>query len=417
MMKRISILGSTGSIGTSTLEVAERFPDRFTVVAIAGGNNSRLLESQIRKFKPALAAIAGERSAEDLRKKCKDLPVRIVSGIEGMIEVAAAEEADITVSAIVGTAGLVPTMAAIRAGKDIALANKEVLVTAGELVMAECRSRNVRIFPVDSEHSAIFQCLHSGERGDVKRLILTASGGPFRNHARKELTKVTLAEALKHPNWSMGKKITIDSATLMNKGLEVIEAHWLFGMEPDQIKVLVHPQSIVHSLVEYQDGSVVAQLGMPDMKGPIAYALSYPERLPDVSPGLDLASIATLTFQEADVELFPCLAYAYAALKAGGSMPAVVSAANEVAVKYFLEEKIGFLDIPRVIKAAMDAHSPVSLRTVDEALKVDLWARHEAEKIIADCGLRNAECGIKTVIPANAGLQVFQPCPSVFIRG
>jgi 1-deoxy-D-xylulose-5-phosphate reductoisomerase len=224
----------------------------------------------------------------------------------------------------------------------------------------------------------------------VKRLILTASGGPFRNHSKDDLTKVRLAEALKHPNWSMGRKITIDSAPLMNKGLEVIEAHWLFGMAPEQIKVLVHPQSIVHSLVEYRDGSVVAQLGMPDMKGPIAYALSYPERLPDVSPSLDLASIATLTFQEPDRDLFPCLGYAYDALKAGGSMPAVLSAANEVAVRYFLEEKIGFLDVPRVLKLAMEAHAPVSFKTVDEVLKADLWARREAEKIIADRGLRTS---------------------------
>lgn len=381
-MKKISILGSTGSIGTSTLAVVERFPERFSVVALAAGNNSELLEAQIRKFKPAIAAIASEKAAEELRKRCKDLPVRILSGVEGMTQVAAAENADITVSSIVGTAGLVPTMAAIQAGKDIALANKEVLVTAGELVMAECRSRKVRLFPVDSEHSAIFQCLHSGERGDVRRLILTASGGPFRNHTKKDLAKVTLAQALKHPNWNMGKKITIDSATLMNKGLEVIEAHWLFGMGPEQINVLVHPQSIVHSLVEYQDGSVVAQLGMPDMKGPIAYALSYPDRLPDVSPGLDLASIATLTFQEPDRDLFPCLGFAYDALKAGGSMPAVLSAANEVAVRYFLEEKIGFMDIPRVLRATMDAHTPILLKSVDEALKADLWARHEAEKVI-----------------------------------
>ncbi|NTW57704.1 MAG: 1-deoxy-D-xylulose-5-phosphate reductoisomerase [Nitrospirae bacterium] len=389
-MKKIAILGSTGSIGTSTLAVAEQFPDRFKVVAIAGGNNRELLESQIRRFRPSLAAIADAKAAESLRKKCNDMKVRIVSGVEGMIEVATAEAADITVSAIVGTAGLVPTIAAIQAGKDIALANKEVLVTAGELVMAESRRWNVRLFPVDSEHSAIFQCLHSGQRGDVKRLILTASGGPFRNHSKDDLTKVRLAEALKHPNWSMGRKITIDSATLMNKGLEVIEAHWLFGMAPEQIKVLVHPQSIVHSLVEYRDGSVVAQLGMPDMKGPIAYALSYPERLPDVSPSLDLASIATLTFQEPDRDLFPCLGYAYDALKAGGSMPAVLSAANEVAVRYFLEEKIGFLDVPRVLKLAMEAHAPVSFKTVDEVLKADLWARREAEKIIADRGLRIA---------------------------
>ncbi len=382
MPKNISILGSTGSIGTSTLAVAEKFPDRFRIVALAGGNNSGLLEAQIRQFRPQIAAIAGEKAAEDLRARCKGLPVRIFSGVEGMIQVAAADAADITVSSIVGTAGLVPTMAAIQAGKDIALANKEVLVTAGELVMEECRKRNVRLFPVDSEHSAIFQCLHAGERGDVKRLILTASGGPFRDHAKEDLARVTLAQALKHPNWSMGRKITIDSATLMNKGLEVIEARWLFDMRPEQISVLVHPQSIVHSLVEFQDGSVVAQMGMPDMKGPIAYALSFPHRLPDVSPGLDLASIATLTFKEPDRELFPCLGYAYDALQAGGSMPAVLSAANEVAVNHFLHERIGYCDIAEVIRRTMTAHRPVRFRTVDEALKTDLWARQEAEKII-----------------------------------
>jgi len=381
-MKNIAILGSTGSIGTSTLAVVEKFPERFRVAALAGGNNIGLLEAQIRKFRPAVAAVAGEAAARELRSRCAGVPVRIAAGIEGMIQVAAAEEADITVSAIVGTAGLVPTMAAIRAGKDIALANKEVLVTAGELVMEECRSRNVRLFPVDSEHSAIFQCLQAGERKDVKRLILTASGGPFRDHTRSELAKVTLQEALRHPNWNMGRKITIDSATLMNKGLEVIEAHWLFGMQPGQISVLVHAQSIVHSLVEFRDGSVVAQLGMPDMKGPIAYALSYPERLADVSPGLDLASIATLTFREPDRELFPCLGFAYDAIRAGGSMPAVLSAANEVAVGHFLEERIGYGDIPTVIGRTMEAHAPHPLRTVEEALKADLWGRQEAEKII-----------------------------------
>ncbi len=382
-MKRISILGSTGSIGRSTLAVVEKFPDRFKVVALAAGNNAELLEKQIRRFKPAVVSLSGEKAAENLKKRCSDLPVRIFTGVEGMIQAAAAEEADITVSAIVGTAGLVPTMAAIRAGKSIALANKEVLVTAGELVMAECRSRGVRVFPIDSEHSAIFQCLQAGAHRDIRRLILTASGGPFRSSAKKDLEKVTPAQALKHPNWSMGKKITIDSATLMNKGLEVIEARWLFDMEPERISVLVHPQSIVHSLVEYHDGAVVAQLGMPDMKGPIAYALSYPDRLEDASPALDLASVGTLTFEEPDRSKFPCLAYAYDALRAGGSMPAVLSAANEIAVKYFLEERIGYTDIPRVIRATMDAHAPAALKTVEDALKTDRWARQEAEKIIA----------------------------------
>jgi 1-deoxy-D-xylulose-5-phosphate reductoisomerase len=332
-------------------------------------------------------SVVSERSAAELKRRCSDLSsVRIFSGVEGMIQVAAAEDANITVSAIVGTAGLVPTMAAIRAGKDIALANKEVLVTAGELVMAECRARGVRILPVDSEHSAIFQCLLAGASTDIRKLVLTASGGPFRAFAKKDLANVSLAQALKHPNWSMGRKITIDSATLMNKGLEVIEARWLFDIAPAKIKVLVHPQSIVHSMVEYHDGAVVAQLGMPDMKGPIAYALSYPERLSDVSPALDLAKVGTLTFEEPDLDRFPCLAHAFDALNTGGSMPAVLSAANEVAVKYFLEEKIGYADIVRVIRTTMDAHRPSNINTVEDALKADLWARHEAEKVIGSGG-------------------------------
>ncbi|HAK61058.1 MAG TPA: 1-deoxy-D-xylulose-5-phosphate reductoisomerase [Nitrospiraceae bacterium] len=382
-MKNLTILGSTGSIGQSTLAVVERFPDRFRVVGLAAGRNSELLEKQIRQFRPTVAALLGEKAAEDLRKTCRDIPVRIFSGVEGMIEVAAVAEADMTVSAVVGTAGLVPTMAAIQAGKDIALANKEVLVAAGEIVMDECRARGVKVFPVDSEHSAIFQCLHAGSDNEVRRLFLTASGGPFRAYAKKDLETVTTAQALKHPNWSMGKKITIDSATLMNKGLEVIEARWLFGIPPERISVLVHSQSIVHSMVEYNDGAVIAQLGAPDMKGPIAYALAYPERLDGVSPTLDLATVGSLTFEEPDRERFPCLAYSYDALRAGGSMPAVLSAANEVAVKYFLQEKIGFTDIARVIRSTMDAHTPSPVKTVEDALKADLWARREAEGIIA----------------------------------
>ena len=381
-LKNISILGSTGSIGQSTLSVVEKFPDRFKVVALAAGNNVDILEKQVRQFRPAMASVVSPLAAENLKKRCADVNLRIFSGVEGMIQVASAEEAQITVSAIVGTAGLVPTLAAIRAGKTIALANKEVLVTAGELVMAECKSRGVKLLPVDSEHSAIFQCLHVGANKDIRKLILTASGGPFRSFSKKDLAKATLAQALKHPNWSMGRKITIDSATLMNKGLEVIEARWLFDMKPEMIKVLVHPQSIVHSMVEYVDGAVMAQLGMPDMKGPIAYALSYPERLDNVSPALDLAAVGTLTFEEPDLERFPCLAYAFNALEAGGSMPTALSAANEVAVKYFLEGKIEYADIARVIKATMDAHTPSPIRMVEDALKADLWARQEAEKIV-----------------------------------
>ncbi len=382
-MQRIAILGSTGSIGQSTLSVVEQFPGLFKVVALSAGNNIDLLEKQVRWFRPSHVSLSNEASAGDLRTRLRDLKVRILSGIEGMIQVAASEEADIVVSAIVGTAGLVPTMAAIRAGKSVALANKEALVTAGKLVMDECRARRVSLLPVDSEHSAIFQCLLAGESRDIRKLVLTASGGPFREFAKKDLAKVTLAQALKHPNWSMGRKITIDSATLMNKGLEVIEARWLFGLPPEKVGVLVHPQSIVHSMVEYHDGAVVAQLGVPDMKGPIAYALSHPERLEGVSPALDLARVGTLTFEEPDMERFPCLAYAYDALRAGGSMPAVLSASNEVAVRHFLEEKIGYNDIPRVIRTTMDAHAPSPIRTVEDALKADLWARQEAEKIVA----------------------------------
>jgi 1-deoxy-D-xylulose-5-phosphate reductoisomerase len=388
-MKRISILGSTGSIGRSTLSVVAPSPHAFRVVALAAGNNIDLLEAQVRRFSPSVVSVSGEEQAGLLKKRLDGVNVRIFSGLEGMIRVAAADDADITVSAIVGTAGLVPTLAAIRAGKQVALANKEVLVTAGELVMAESKSRGAALYPVDSEHSAIFQCLQAGANKDVRRLILTASGGPFRTWSRKDLEAVTPAQALKHPNWSMGRKITIDSATLMNKGLEVIEARWLFDIPPEKIKVLVHPQSIVHSMVEYQDGAVVAQLGMPDMKGPIAYALAYPERLADVSPALDLARVGALTFEDPDTDRFPCLAYAFDALKAGGTMPAVLSAANEVAVGCFLEEKIAYGDIARVIRSTMDAHAQTPVRTVEDALEADRWARGEAEKIIAECALHS----------------------------
>ena len=381
-MKRISILGSTGSIGRSTLSIVERFPDKFRVVALAAGNNIDLLEKQVRAFKPQLVATAAEDAAKALSLRLGADAPDIIPGVRGMAAVAAADGAEVTVSAIVGTAGLVPTMAAIRAGKTIALANKEVLVTAGELVMSECRARGVQLLPVDSEHSAIFQCLLAGMNRDIKRLVLTASGGPFRSASRNELNAVTVAQALKHPNWNMGRKITIDSATLMNKGLEVIEAHWLFGLPPEKIGVLVHPQSIVHSMVEYCDGAVVAQLGMPDMRGPIAYALSYPERLDGVSPALDLARVGTLTFEEPDYDRFPCPAYAFDALKAGGSMPAVLSAANETAVSHFLAERIAFRDIARVIRGVMDAHATRPVASIEDALEADRWAREEAENII-----------------------------------
>ena len=381
-MKKIAVLGSTGSIGQSTLSVAEKFPDRFKVVSLAAGNNVDLLEKQVRQFKPEIVSVMNPAAAERLKKRFPDLKLRVHSGVEGLIQVAAAESADIVVSAIVGTAGLVPTMAAVRARKMIALANKEVLVTAGELVVAECRARAVQLLPVDSEHSAIFQCLQAGEDRDIRNLILTASGGPFRNHSKKDMAGVTLAQALKHPNWSMGRKITIDSATLMNKGLEVIEARWLFDIPVDRIAVNIHPQSIIHSMVEYVDGSVMAQLGMPDMKGPIAYALTYPARVTTGVKPLDLTSLSGLTFFNPDTERFPALKLAYRAARSGESMPAVMNAANEIAVEAFLEGRIGFMAIAESIEKVMDLHEPHALRSIEEVLEADRWGRRSAREVL-----------------------------------
>ncbi|WHZ22330.1 MAG: 1-deoxy-D-xylulose 5-phosphate reductoisomerase [Nitrospira sp.] len=381
-MKHIVILGSTGSIGTNTLDIVERFPQEFRVIGLTAGSNDDKLEEQIRRFRPAVAALANEAAAARLRQRCADLPVRILAGHDGVAEVAQAPEAELVVSAIVGGAGLVPTLAAIRAGKHIALANKEPMVMAGALMQAEAKKHLVRIFPVDSEHSAIFQSLEGHRREDVKRVVLTASGGPLWEFTREQLLDVTPERALQHPNWKMGSKITIDSATLMNKGLEVIEARWLFDIPDAQIEVLVHRESIIHSLVEYRDRSVIAQLGLPDMRTPISYAMRYPERMPLDLPSLDLTTIGTLTFFKPDHDRFPCLHLGYEALRIGGTMPATMNAANEVAVEAFLQNGIRFLDIPDIIRSTMEAHAPGRIDGLDDALQADRWAREKAEALV-----------------------------------
>ena len=381
--KTLAILGATGSIGCSTLAIVAAHPDRFSVVALSGGNNLERLAEQIQQFHPVLAGVPSAEHAKRLREILGPVAVKIVSGVEGLIECATATGVDMVVSAIVGAAGLVPTMAAIEAGKDIALANKETLVTAGALVMAAVARNQVRLFPVDSEHSAIFQSLQGHRHQDVRRLILTASGGPFRTRRLSELSHVTPADALAHPNWQMGRKISIDSATMMNKGLEVIEARWLFDLPGEQIAVHIHPQSIVHSMVEYRDGSVIAQLGIPDMKTPIAYALSYPDRLQLDLPPLDLCALKNLSFEAPEEGRFACLELAFAALATGGSAPAVLNAANEVAVEAFLQEQIGFLDIPALIHRVLERHAVYDLNHIDDVLHADRWAREETRRQIA----------------------------------
>ena len=382
--KSIAILGSTGSIGVSTLEIVAAFPERYRIVSLTAGSNIALLKKQIRQFRPEVVAVADEAAVQRLRAEMGADGPEILTGVDGLVCCATHPAADMLVSAIVGAAGLVPTMAAVRAGKDIALANKEILVAAGELFMAEVERRGVRLIPVDSEHSAIFQSL-AGQRGqDVRRLILTASGGPFRNTSLEDLQRVGLADALAHPNWEMGQKITIDSATMMNKGLEVIEARWLFNLPAEKIAVHIHPQSIVHSLVEYCDGAVIAQLGIPDMKTPIAYALSWPERLPLKQNPLDLCRCSDLSFSEPDLERFACLGLAYQALEKGGSCPAVMNAANEVAVAAFLQEKIGFLQIPEIITQVMNSHEAIAITELDQVLRADSWGREQAARLIAE---------------------------------
>ena len=381
-MKKISVLGSTGSIGVSTLDIAAAHPDQFQIVALTAGANLHLLAEQVRRFRPSVVAVLRKEDEVSLRDMLGAAAPEVLSGLEGLMACAVHDEAQMVVSAIVGAAGLVPTMAAIESGKDIALANKETLVTAGALVMEAVQRRGVKLYPVDSEHSAIFQSLEGHRKADVRRLILTASGGPFRDKALAELKQVSPADALAHPNWSMGKKISIDSATMMNKGLEVIEARWLFDLPADRIDVHIHPQSIVHSMVEYVDGSVIAQLGIPDMKTPIAYALSYPERLPLNLPALDLCALGSLSFSKPDNQRFACLELAYEALRAEGTAPAVLNAANEVAVEAFLNRELGFLAIPDILRRVLDAHRHGALTHIDEALRADRWGRQAARRLI-----------------------------------
>jgi 1-deoxy-D-xylulose-5-phosphate reductoisomerase len=387
MAKKISILGSTGSIGVQTLDVARNLG--LQVLALTAYANAELLEKQAREFKPRVISIGDEAAAETLRERLGDLDIQVLSGREGMIQAAVLEEVDTVVTSVVGTVGLLPTVEAIRKGKDIALANKETLVTAGAIVMAEAQKHNVRILPVDSEHSAIYQCLSGNRASSVDRIILTASGGPFRGRKRENLREVTLEQALKHPNWSMGSKITIDSATLMNKGLEVIEAKWLFGLANEQIHVIVHPQSIIHSMVEYVDGSVIAQLGSPDMRLPIQFALTWPKRVSNPFSRLDLLKASSLTFEKPDFEAFPCLRLAFEALQAGGTLPAVMNAANEIAVGAFLNRKIGFLEIADIIESVMAKHSVNIQPCLHDIIEVDAWARTAAEEEINRMGTKS----------------------------
>ena len=376
-MKRLSILGSTGSIGMQALEVVRAHPEAFEVVAMAAGRRLDVFAQQVREFRPHLISVASRDGAQELQERLRGLPVKICFGEEGLSEVAAYSDAELTLLAVVGATGLKPALAAIRAGKDVALATKEALVMAGALLTAEAAARGVKLLPVDSEHSAIFQCLEGGGRGALKRIILTASGGALRQVPKERLASVTPEEALNHPVWSMGKKITIDSATLMNKGLEVIEARWLFDIDAQQVDVILHPQSIVHSLIEYVDGSVLAQLAPPDMRLPILYALSYPARLKNAFPTLDLVQVASLTFEPVDRERFPCLGYAYEAVAVGGTAPAVLNAANEVAVELFLGRQISFGEIPEVIEASLRGHRPGDGDSLDEILAADREVREQ----------------------------------------
>jgi 1-deoxy-D-xylulose-5-phosphate reductoisomerase len=383
-LKRIAILGSTGSIGRSSLQVIEEYPDLFQVVALAAGRNIDLLAEQILRFRPKIVAVFDQRLAKDLLSNLKaETRVEVLVGPEGYGKVASYDDADLVLSAMVGAAGLGPTLSAIRAGKNVALANKETLVMAGALVMEEARLNQTTLLPVDSEHNAIFQALEGHRREDLKRILLTASGGPFLNMPTNELEEVTPAQALAHPNWSMGAKITIDSATLMNKGLEVIEAKWLFDIPVEKIDVHIHPQSIVHSMVEYVDGSVIAQMGIPDMRIPIAYALAYPERVELNLKPLDLFALQTLTFQKPDLSRFPCLNLAFAACKAGGTMPAVLNAANEAAVQAFLDNRIPFTGIATLVNQAMQEHVLDPAQELEAILEADAWARRRTEAAIS----------------------------------
>ncbi|NLJ55553.1 MAG: 1-deoxy-D-xylulose-5-phosphate reductoisomerase [Firmicutes bacterium] len=382
MVKKITILGSTGSIGRQTLQVVDQFPGKLQVTGLSAGKNIELLAKQIRKYKPLAAAIQEEKDVTALKKLTAGLQTEIFAGEKGLTALATQPVARLVVVALVGFSGLKPTLAALRAGKQIALANKESLVVGGELLMAEARLQNTVIRPVDSEHAAIFQCLQAGAHDEVKKIILTASGGPFRGWQKKDLAGVLPAQALQHPNWKMGAKVTVDSATLMNKGLEVLEARWLFDLQLQQIEVVVHPESIVHSMVEYVDGSVVAQLGFPSMLFPIQYALSYPERWANNFSRLGWGEKRSLNFEPPDLDTFPCLRYAYQAGELGGTMPAVLNAANEIAVEKFLEGQLPFLHIPVLLEKVLGRHSLKVKPTLEEIMKADAWAREEAAKVL-----------------------------------
>lgn len=380
-MKRIAILGSTGSIGTSSLKVIESNPEEYRVVALAAGSNIKLLTEQIEKFCPDVVAVLESKAAEILRNRFTgNYKPEIFFGAEGFIHAASFDKVDTVVSAISGAAGLIPTYEAIKAGKNIALANKETIVMAGPIIMDLAKKMGVSILPIDSEHSAIFQSLQGHHKDDLRRIILTASGGPFRKTPVEEMAHITPEMALKHPNWDMGRKITIDSATLMNKGLETIEAKWLFDLKIEQISILIHPESIIHSMVEYIDGSIIAQMGIPDMITPISYALSYPRHVKTCLPSLRLEDIVTLSFHRADTERFRCLSLALKAAEIGQSMPAVLNAANEVAVDSFLKGKINFLEVPVLIERIMEKHEIYPIETMKEVIKADIWARKNAEK-------------------------------------
>lgn len=383
-MKLLSILGSTGSIGRNTLKIVEKFPERFAVKALAGKDNIELLAKQIKRFCPEIAVVFDEKRAHELKNilSVEESDVEIMHGQDGYRAAATHDNVEMVVTAVVGAAGLLPTLAAIEAGKDIALANKETLVMAGEIVIQKAADKGVKILPIDSEHSAIFQCIEGQRREDLEKIHLTASGGPFLNKPANEFFEIKPEDALNHPTWKMGKKVSIDSATLMNKGLEVIEAMHLFGVSQDMIEVVIHPQSMIHSMVSYRDGSVIAQLSIPDMKGAIAYSISYPERLPLNQPIPDFAGMGALTFQKPDFEKFPCLDLAFRACDTGKTLPAVLNAANETAVQAFLDQRLSFVKIPKVIEKTMSRHSVAEHASLDDILEADKWARKEAEGVI-----------------------------------
>jgi len=384
-MKRIAILGSTGSIGRSALDIVSAHRDRFRVTVLTAGSNVALLDKQVESFAPDVVAVADNKAARELKRrigKKRASLLTILSGQDGIADAAAYEDSDFVLSAIVGAAGLIPTLSAVRSGKTIGLANKEALVMAGRILISESKKYRSKIIPVDSEHSAIFQCIAGHRKAVIRSIILTASGGPFAERSPADMVDITPEEALKHPRWKMGKKITIDSATLMNKGFEVIEAHHLFGLPHQSIDVVIHPQSIVHSIVEFKDRSCIAQLSVPDMKGPIAYALTYPQRIDNIIDGLSLHEIGTLTFKKPKKISFPCLSYAYRALEAGGTMPSVLNAANEVAVNAFLKGIIRFTEIPIIIKKTMEEHTVRSDTELHAVIEADQWARKTAERVM-----------------------------------